>query len=76
MHHTPQPGSWLNIAEIELSALTLQCLARRIPDIATLRAAIKQGEQRRNASQKGVDWQFSTHDARIKLRRLYPQIQS
>jgi len=76
MHHTPKHGSWLNIAEIELSALTLQCLDRRMPDMATLRAETKQWEQRRNASQKGVDWQFSTYDARIKLRRLYPQIQS
>jgi DDE superfamily endonuclease len=76
IHHTPKHGSWLNIAEIELSALTLQCLDRRMPDIATLREETKQWEQRRNASQKGVDWQFSTHDARIKLKRLYPQVQS
>jgi DDE superfamily endonuclease len=76
IHHTPKHGSWLNIAEIELSALTLQCLDRRMPDIAMLRGETQQWEQRRNASQKGVDWQFSTHDARIKLKRLYPQIQS
>jgi DDE superfamily endonuclease len=76
LHHTPKHGRWLNIAEIELSALTLQCLDRRMPDMATLRAETKQWEHRRNAAQKGVDWQFSTHDARIKLRRLYPQIQS
>ena len=76
MHHTPKHGSWLNIAEIELSALTLQCLDRRMPDIATLRAETKQWEHRRNTAQKGVDWQFSTQDARIKLRRLYPQMQS
>jgi hypothetical protein len=76
MHHTPKHGSWLNIAEIELSALTLQCLDRRMPDMATLRAETTQWAQRRNAAQKGVDWQFSTHDARIKLSRLYPQIQS
>ena len=76
MHHTPKHGSWLNIAEIELSALTLQCLDRRIPDIATLREETQQWEQRRNMAQKGVDWQFSTQDARIKLKRLYPQIQS
>jgi hypothetical protein len=72
----PSDGSWLNIAEIELSALTRPCLDRRMPDIATLREETQQWEQRRNASQKGVDWQFSTHDARIKLTRLYPQIQS
>jgi DDE superfamily endonuclease len=76
IHHTPKHGSWLNIAEIELSALTLQCLDRRMPDIAMLRGETQQWEQRRNASQKGVDWQFSTHDARIKLKRLYPQLQS
>jgi hypothetical protein len=76
MHQTPKHGSWLNIAEIELSALTLQCLNRRIPDLATLRAETKQWEQRRNASQKGADWQFFTPEARIKLRHLYPQIQS
>jgi hypothetical protein len=76
IHHTPKHGSWLNIAEIELSALTLQCLDRRLPDIETLREETKQWEERRNASQKGVDWQFSTQDARIKLNRLYPQIQS
>jgi hypothetical protein len=76
LHYTPKHGSWLNIAEIELSALTLQCLDRRVPDIETLRAETKQWEQRRNASQKGVDWQFSTQDARIKLRRLYPQPQN
>jgi DDE superfamily endonuclease len=76
LHYTPKHGSWLNIAEIELSALTLQCLERRLPDLETLREETQQWEQRRNASQKGVDWQFSTHDARIKLKRLYPQLQS
>jgi DDE superfamily endonuclease len=76
IHHTPKHGSWLNIAEIELSALTMQCLDRRLPDIATLTEETKQWEQRRNESQKGVDWQFSTQDARIKLKRLYPQTQS
>ena len=76
LHYTPKHGSWLNIAEIERSALTLQCLDRRLPDLETLRAETHQWEQRRNASQKGVDWQFSTHDARIKLKRLYPQRQN
>jgi DDE superfamily endonuclease len=75
LHYTPKQGSWLNIAEIELSALTLQCLDRRIPDLETLREETQQWEQRRKAFQKGVDWQFSTHDARIKLKRLYPQMQ-
>lgn len=76
IHSTPKHGSWLNIAEIERSALTIQCLDRRIPNRETLINETTQWEQRRNASQKGVDWQFSTHDARIKLRRLYPQIQN
>jgi hypothetical protein len=76
IHHTPKHGSWLNSAEIELSALTLQCLDRRIPARETLINETTQWEQRRNASQKGVDGQFSTQEARIKLKRLYPQIQS
>jgi hypothetical protein len=76
IHHTPKHGSWLNIAEIELSALTIQCLDRRLPDLETLIKETTQWEQRRNASPKGVDWQFSTHDARVKLKRLYPQMQS
>jgi hypothetical protein len=76
IHHTPKHGSWLNIAEIELSVLTMQCLDCRIADRETLTKETQQWEQRRNASQKGVDWQFSTPDARIKLKRLYPQIQS
>jgi hypothetical protein len=76
IHHTPKHGSWLNIAEIELSALTIQCLDRRIPALETLIQETTQWETRRNASQKGVDWQFSTPEARIKLKRLYPQRQS
>jgi len=75
MHHTPKHGSWLNIAEIELSALTSPCLDRRIPDIETLRNETSAWEKRRNACHKGVDWQFTTRNARIKLKRLYPQIQ-
>src|SRR5207253_11344629 len=76
IHHTPKHGSWLNMAEIELSALTIQCLDRRIPDLETLIKETTQWETRRNASQKGVDWQFSTPEARIKLKRLYPQMQN
>ena len=76
IHPTPKHGSWLNIAEIELRVLTRQCLARRLPDMETLTKETPQWEQRRNASQKGVDWQCSTLDARIKLKRLYPQMQS
>lgn len=75
IHHTPKHGSWLNIAEIELSVLTKQCLDRRIPDIAFLQKETKAWQRERNAQQKAVDWQFATEDARIKLKRLYPQIQ-
>jgi len=76
IHYTPKHGSWLNIAEIELSALTNQCLDRRIPDIETLRNETKAWEKRRNGLQKGVDWRFTTNDARIRLKRLYPKTQS
>ena len=72
IHYTPKHGSWLNIAEVELSALSGQCLNRRIPDMDTLRHETRAWEQKRNARQKGVDWQFTTHDARIKLKHLYP----
>jgi hypothetical protein len=75
IHYTPKHGSWLNIAEIELSALTRQCLDRRIPDIDFLQKETKAWQRERNAQQKAVDWQFATEDARIKLKRLYPQIQ-
>ena len=71
--YTPKHGSWLNIAEIELSVLTRQCLCRRIPDIKTLQREAKAWEVRRNTEAKQVDWQFSTNDARIRLKRLYPQ---
>jgi hypothetical protein len=73
IHHTPKHGSWLNIAEIELSVLTRQCLERRIPDIETLRKEIYAWQHTRNQNHKTVDWQFQTSDARIKLKRLYPQ---
>jgi len=73
IHYTPKHGSWLNIAEIELSAMTRQCLGRRISDIKVLRSETKAWEIKRNTHCKTVDWQFMTEDARIKLRRLYPQ---
>lgn len=76
IHYTPKHGSWLNIAEIELSALTGQCLDRRIPDMDTLRKETKAWETKRNELQKGIDWRFTTSDARIKLKRLYPKIQT
>ena len=76
IHYTPKHGSWLNIAEIESSALTRQCLDRRIPDVPALYREVQAWEKRRNDQQKGVDWQFTTKDARIKLKRLYPVIQN
>jgi hypothetical protein len=75
-HYTPEHGSWLNIAECELSVLTRQCLNRRIPDKETLGREVTAWEWARNAAATVVRWQFTTADARIKLRRLYPQIHS
>ena len=74
IHYTPKHGSWLDIAEIELSVFTKQCLDRRIDDIDTLRSEAKARADRRNASGAVVDWQFTTDNARIKLKRLYPQL--
>ena len=75
IHFTPKHGSWLNIAECELSALASQCLgSRRIADIELLNKELAAWHTRRNHTQKGVDWQFTTEDARIKLKRLYPRI--
>lgn len=71
-HYTPEHGSWLNIAECELSVLSSQCLKRRIPDKVSLIRAVAAWELRRNATHVSVDWQFTTADARIKLKRLYP----
>jgi len=73
--HTPKHGSWLNMAECELSVLEKQCLSDRIGDESTLRQRITAWNEDRNARTKKIDWQFETADARIKLRRLYPQIQ-
>jgi hypothetical protein len=75
IHYTPKHGSWLNVAEIELSVFTKQCLDRRIPDMTTLQQEAKAWYRKRNSNQKAVDWQFTTDDARVKLKRLYPQIQ-
>ena len=72
IHYTPKHGSWLNIAEIELSVLSRQCLDRRVPDAATLVREVAAWQQRRNAAARPVDWRFTTADARIKLKRLYP----
>ena len=75
IHYTPKHGSWLNIAEIELSVLSRQCLDRRVPDCATLQAEVAAWQERRNAAGGTVDWRFTTDDARIKLKRLYPSLQ-
>jgi hypothetical protein len=72
IHHTPKHGSWLNIAEIELSRLTRQCLDRRIDDLDTLNHELTAWQHDTNTDQRQVDWQFTTADARIKLRHLYP----
>jgi len=73
IHYTPKHGSWLNVAEIELSALSLQCLGkRRISDIEVLNVEMSSWYSERNLAQRGVDWQFTTKDARIKLKSLYP----
>ena len=75
IHFTPKRGSWLNIAEVELAAMAAQCLGkRRIPDLEEMNSELDAWYTRRNHSQKGVDWQFTTADARIKLKRLYPLI--
>ena len=73
--HTPRHGSWLNMAECELSVLEKQCLGERIGDEMTLRQRLSIWNADRNTRNKKIDWQFETADARIKLRRLYPQIQ-
>lgn len=72
IHHTPKHGSWLNMAELELSVLARQCLRQRLPDEAAMRAAVTAWAERRNASIHTIDWQFTTEDARTRLRRLYP----
>ncbi len=74
IHHTPKHGSWLNMAEIELAVLERQCLRRRFGDRAALATAATAWAARRNAAGSAVDWRFTTADARIKLKRLYPPI--
>jgi len=74
LHDTPKHGSWLNMAEIELSVLQQQCLDRRIPDEDTLKHEIAAWEHQRNAAQATIDWRFSVTDARKKLARLYPSL--
>ena len=75
VHYTPEHGSWLNVAEIELSVLSRQCLDRRIESVEALLGQLEPWEVERNDRAVGVKWQFTTADARIKLRRLYPAIE-
>jgi hypothetical protein len=75
IHYTPRHGSWLNVAEMELSVLARQCLDRRIPDVEALRREVAAWVATRNAAVVRVDWQFTTADARVKLKRLYPTIE-
>jgi transposase len=74
IHYTPKHGSWLNMAEIELSVLKGQCLNGRIPDIPAMQAQVAAWEKERNCREKKISWQFKTSDARIKLKRLYPNL--
>jgi hypothetical protein len=71
-HYTPKHGSWLNMAEIELSVISRQCLDRRIGDERTLKREIKAIEEKRNKASATIEWQFTTQTARVKLHRLYP----
>ena len=71
-HYTPVHASWLNMAECELSALRRQSLKSRLPDMETVTARAKAWQEERNQKQVGIDWRFTTEDARIKLKRLYP----
>lgn len=75
-HYTPKHGSWLNMAEIEFSALQRQCLGRRMPNQETLREEIAAWEEHRNEQEVKVHWRFTTADARIRLKRLYPSIKN
>lgn len=72
--YTPVHGSWLNMAEIELSVLQRQCLDRRIPDQARLKKEVADWQEQRNDADCTIDWRFTTDDARIKLKRLYPSV--
>lgn len=72
--YTPKHGSWLNMAEIELNVLIRQCLNRRIPDIETVAAQVDAWQQHRNTRNAVINWQFTTKDARVKLKRLYPTL--
>jgi hypothetical protein len=75
IHYTPKHGSWLNMAEIELSVLSRQCLDRRVPNFEALEAEVAGWQERRDEMGTKIDWRFSAEDARIKLKRLYPSLQ-
>ena len=75
IHYTPKHGSWLDMAEIEIGVMARQCLDRRIPDQSVLRREVGAWQQQRNRDAIRVDWRFTTEDARIKLKSLYPSIQ-
>jgi len=75
IHYTPKHGSWLNMAEIELSVLSRQCLDRRVPNFETLQAEVSAWQERRDATVTKIEWRFRTEAARIKLKRLYPSLQ-
>jgi transposase len=75
IHYTPKHGSWLNLAEIELSVLSRQCLNRRVPDFETLYSEAHAWQQRRDEKGVKIEWRFRTDDARLKLKRLYPSLQ-
>ena len=75
IHYTPKHGSWLNMAEIELSVLSRQCLDRRVPDFQRLKAEAQAWQERRDEKGGKIEWRFKTEDARIKLKRLYPSLQ-
>lgn len=74
IHYTPEHGSWLNMAESEQSVMARQALGRRIPDVETMEQVTTAWYRERNAAEASVDWQFTTEDARHKLKRLYPKI--
>jgi hypothetical protein len=74
IHYTPKHGSWLNVAEIELSVYKRQCLPERVPTLEEMRALTRAWNEDRNSKQTKVDWQFFSEDARIKLKRLYPKV--
>ena len=74
IHYTPKQGSWLNMAEIELSILSRQCLDRRIPDQESLKMAVAAWQEKRNTIARPMEWRFTNEDARVKLKKLYPTL--